>query len=239
MDSSIGKQREELLCIKHMKGMEVAKKNEQLIRQILILCKYSTWKRVVDIVVSLVLLVCCLPLFILISIIIVFTSGRPVYFIQDRTGINNSRFSILKFRTMTVSTNNDERHAYDWEEGVPDSFQFKYENDAAVTRIGKILRKYSLDELPQLVNVLIGNMSLVGPRPEIPQITNLYSEQQAKRLRVKPGITGYAQVNGRSEINHGKKIEYDHYYVDNCSFLLDVKIICATIIYVLKGKGAF
>lgn len=122
---------------------------------------------------------------------------------------------------------------------MPDDFQFKGGTDSAVTPIGKILRKYSLDELPQLFNVLHGTMSLVGPRPEIPQITEFYDESQAKRLLVKPGLTGYAQVNGRSEINHGQKIKLDRYYVENCSLWLDIRIIFATILYVLKGKGAF
>lgn len=219
--------------------MAAAKKHDELNLQIPIQCKYNLGKRGIDIAGSLLLIICLLPLFILLPILIILFSGRPVFFIQERTGIHDSRFQILKYRTMNVSTHNDERHAYDWEEGVPENFQFKCEADAAVTRIGRILRKYSLDELPQLLNVLYGTMSLVGPRPEIPQITKLYTNEQAKRLQVKPGITGYAQVNGRSEINHGKKMEYDQYYVENCSLLLDFKIICATILYVLKGKGAF
>ena len=146
---------------------------------------------------------------------------------------------MLKFRTMTVSAQNDERHSYNWKEGVPESFQFKNEYDSSVTRIGKVLRKYSLDELPQLFNVIAGHMSLVGPRPEMPSITDLYNDKQIQRLLVKPGITGYAQINGRSEINHGKKIEYDLYYINNCSLLFDMKIIAATIIYVIRAKGAY
>ena len=140
---------------------------------------------------------------------------------------------------MKVATNESNRHIYDWKEGVPADFIFKTASDSEVTSIGKILRKCSLDELPQLWNVLVGQMSLVGPRPEIPEITAFYNSQQAKRLLVKPGLTGYAQVNGRSEISHGKKIEYDLYYVENCSLLLDYKIFCATISYVIRGKGAF
>ena len=146
---------------------------------------------------------------------------------------------MLKFRTMTVTTQNDKRHLYNWKEGVPESFQFKNERDSSVTPIGKILRKYSLDELPQLFNVLAGHMSLVGPRPEMPSITDLYNSKQLQRLLVKPGITGYAQINGRSEISHGKKIEYDLYYVNNCSLLFDMKIIAATVICVIRAKGAY
>lgn len=196
-------------------------------------------KRAFDIVGSLFILICCLPLFLAIPIIMLIFSERPIFFSQIRTGMYNKKFQILKFRTMTVATQNDNRHTYDWEEGVPDHFQFKTENDASVTKMGKFLRKYSLDELPQLLNVLVGQMSLVGPRPEIPAITDLYSHEQGQRLLVKPGITGYAQVNGRSDINHGKKIEYDLYYVQHRSLRLDVKIIIATIVAVIQAKGAY
>ncbi|KAA0944383.1 sugar transferase [Sporosarcina sp. ANT_H38] len=200
---------------------------------------YRLWKRLLDIVVSLSVLLCCLPLLIALAALIIIFSGRPALFIQTRTGTNNKRFRMFKFRTMTVSRHNEKRHTYNWDEGVPDSFQFKTESDTAVTPIGKFLRKYSLDELPQLLNVLVGHMSLVGPRPEMTSITNLYNSHQVQRLLVKPGITGYAQINGRSEINHGKKVEYDLYYVKNCSLLFDMKIIAATIIYVIRAKGAY
>jgi len=200
---------------------------------------YHLWKRLIDIVLSLCILLCCLPLFLLLSALIFIFSGGPVLFSQTRTGTNNKKFRMYKFRTMTVSRHNEKRHTYNWKEGVPDNFQFKTECDSTVTSIGKVLRKYSLDELPQLLNVLRGNMSLVGPRPEISSITDLYNNQQIQRLLVKPGITGYAQINGRSEITHGKKVEYDLYYVRNCSLLLDIKIIVATIIYVIRAKGAY
>lgn len=200
---------------------------------------YHLWKRVLDVVFSLCLLLCCLPLFAILSILMIIFSGRPVFYVQTRTGKNNKKFRMYKFRTMTVSKHNEKRHTYNWEEGVPDSFQFKTECDSSITSIGKILRKYSLDELPQLLNVLVGDMSIVGPRPEIPAITNLYNGQQTKRLLVKPGITGYAQINGRSEINHGKKIQYDLYYVRNWNLLLDFKIISATFVSVVRGKGAY
>lgn len=140
---------------------------------------------------------------------------------------------------MIQTTNNSAIHKYDWKKGVPDDFIFKSGFESRVTPFGKFLRKYSLDELPQLINVLLGNMSMVGPRPEIPEITSHYNFHQMKRLQVKPGITGYAQVNGRSEITHGQKIEYDLYYIQNQSFLLDMKILLATVKQVVKGKGAF
>ncbi|WP_318616808.1 sugar transferase [Sporosarcina sp. YIM B06819] len=201
--------------------------------------RHPLWKRAFDIVGSLFILFVCLPLFLVIPIIIIIFSKRPVFFTQTRTGMHNKKFRIVKFRTMKVSTHNKKGLTYNWEEGVPDHFQFKTGSDESVTTIGKFLRKYSLDELPQLLNVLVGHMSLVGPRPEIPAITELYSHEQVQRLLVKPGITGYAQVNGRSDINHGKKIEYDLYYVQNRSLRLDVKIIVATIVAVIKAKGAY
>ena len=204
-----------------------------------IIYRYHLGKRFLDIIISLLLLICCLPLFILLSVAIFLFSGGPVFFAQTRTGIRNKPFTIFKFRTMKTTKPDEDRHKYEWKEGVPDNFLFKTEGDATVTSIGKFLRKCSLDELPQLLNVLMGDMSIVGPRPEIPAITDLYNGHQAKRLLVKPGITGYAQINGRSEINHGKKIEYDLYYIKNCSLLLDIKIITATIVFVIRGKGAY
>ena len=196
-------------------------------------------KRLFDILLSSILIVCLSPLFIIISVLILFTSGRPVFFMQERVGKNDLPFTIFKFRSMKYSKHNPDRHAYDWKEGVPEHFTFKSGFDETVTPIGRVLRKYSLDELPQLFNVLVGDMSLVGPRPEIPEITAHYSSLQAHRLKVKPGITGYAQVNGRSEIDHGKKIEHDLYYIENQSFRLDLKIIWLTIICVVIGRGAY
>lgn len=108
-----------------------------------------------------------------------------------------------------------------------------------MTGIGKLLRKLSLDELPQIINVLKGEMSLVGPRPEVPEITAYYNVEQAKRLNMKPGITGLAQINGRSNIPHGRKINYDIDYVENCSLLLDIKILIRTIRVVFSREGAY
>ena len=201
--------------------------------------RHHLGKRLLDIVISLLLLICCLPIFILVSIAVILFSGGPVIFTQSRTGLQNQPFTIFKFRTMKIVKQDENRHKYEWPEGVPNSFLFKTVGDETVTSIGKFLRKYSLDELPQLLNVLKGDMSIVGPRPEIPAITDMYNAHQEKRLLVKPGVTGYAQINGRSEISHGKKIEYDLYYVENWNLLLDLKIMIATFGYVIKGKGAY
>lgn len=200
---------------------------------------YLFWKRLTDIIVSLVLIICCVPLFLVLIILILTSTGRPVFFVQTRIGMSNRKFTILKFRTMKESVRLEKRHMYYWKDGVPENFRFKTGNDSSVTGMGRFLRKTSLDELPQLFNVLIGNMSLVGPRPELPEIASQYNRHQLQRLLVKPGITGYAQINGRSEIDHGKKIEYDLFYVENQSLRLDLKIIIETIFVTIKTKGAY
>ena len=221
-------------------GWSVEKESQRYVElKPVVISRYQIRKRIFDVLASSILIVCCIPLFLILSVSIVLNSGIPIFFLQKRTGKDNQLFTIFKFRTMKGSKHNRPTHAYEWKEGVPDSFTFKTDFDASVTPIGRVLRKYSLDELPQLFNVFFGEMSIVGPRPEIPEITTHYTSLQAKRLQVKPGITGYAQVNGRSEINHGKKIEYDLYYIENQSILFDLKIIIATIKCVVKGKGAF
>ncbi|MFD1927505.1 sugar transferase [Sporosarcina siberiensis] len=200
---------------------------------------YLFWKRVFDIGTSLLLIILCMPLLLFFSLLSLITQGKPILFKQTRTGLNNKSFIIWKFRTMKECIKEKGEHIYDWGESVPDEFIFKTGSNSQVTKLGKIYRKYSIDELPQLFNVLIGDMSIVGPRPEIPAITKYYDVHQARRLNVKPGITGYAQINGRSEINHGKKIKLDLNYVENCSILLDIKILLNTVVLVLKGKGAY
>ncbi len=202
--------------------------------------RYKVMKRVFDILFSLVLMGIFLPFILILSLALLFSLGRPIFFVQKRTGIHNSRFPILKFRTMKISdSQSSNRHSYNWQDGVPDDFQFKSMSDRMVTPVGHILRKYSLDELPQLVNVLLGHMSIVGPRPEIPEITNLYSSKQAKRLLIKPGLTGLAQINGRANLSHGEKMAFDLAYVENRGMLIDLKIVGVTIISVISSKGAY
>ena len=135
---------------------------------------------------------------------------------------------------------NQERFKHvDWKHGVPDNFIFKSSAENNTTKTGQFLRKYSLDELPQLVNVLRGEMSLIGPRPEIPEITKWYSIHQKARLKIRPGITGLAQVSGRSNMNHGQKVDYDLYYIHNACLLLDIKILFMTMLKVFKTEGAY
>lgn len=196
-------------------------------------------KRTADIIASFSLLLLCFPLFLVFAAILFCFSGRPILFKQLRTGRNNKPFTIWKFRTMQLTVLESSIHQYEWESEVPQDFVFAKPVNLRITRLGSFYRKYSIDEIPQLWNVLKGDMSFVGPRPEIIEITKHYSWDQKKRLLVKPGITGYAQVNGRSAITHGEKIFHDLYYVKNCSFSLDLKIIFLTLVIVVTGKGAY
>ena len=176
-------------------------------------------KRGLDFVIVLTALLIIWPILLLLIIFLHFANKRAgVFFTQDRTGKNAKIFKAIKFKTMT-----DERDA----EGnlLPDAER--------LTKIGKIVRSLSIDELPQLINVLKGDMALVGPRPLLPKYLPLYSKEQFRRHEVRPGITGWAQVNGRNNISWTKKFELDVWYVDHCSFWLDVKIILLTVKKVL------
>lgn len=180
------------------------------------------FKRIIDIILSLFLL-CVLSPFILITAILltIFNSGA-VLFLQHRPGLNEKIFTLIKFKTM-----NDKRNLKG--ELLPD--------DERLTFAGKLVRKLSLDELPQLINVLKGDMSLIGPRPWLVEYLPLYNSFQRRRHEVRPGITGWAQVNGRNMIGWDKRFEYDIYYVDNVSFWLDVKIVLMTIWNILTSRG--
>jgi sugar transferase EpsL len=179
-------------------------------------------KRLFDIFISLLLLVFTLPLTLVIVILVFLDLGFPVLFVQLRPGLHSKAFRIFKFRTMANQKNaNEKLH--------PDNIR--------LTKLGRILRSTSADELPSLLNVLIGDMSLVGPRPLLMEYLPLYNEKQTRRHEVKPGITGWAQVNGRNSISWEEKFELDIWYVDNRSFKLDVKILFLTIKAVLSSKG--
>ncbi len=179
-------------------------------------------KHLLDKLLALILIILFSPVMIIVAILIYFWDGRPILFIQERPGYKGKIFKIYKFRTMTNET--DENGNL-----LPDEQRLK--------GIGKIIRGLSLDELPQLFNVLKGDMSFVGPRPLLIEYLPLYNERQKKRHDVKPGITGLAQVMGRNAISWKEKFEYDIYYVENLSFWLDLKIILLTIWKVLKREG--
>jgi lipopolysaccharide/colanic/teichoic acid biosynthesis glycosyltransferase len=182
----------------------------------------TPWKRPFDLLIVLPGLIIVGPLLLLISFLIWASIGRPVLYRQARPGLNGSPFRIIKFRTMTEDR--DEQGAQ-----LPD--------EKRMTRFGRFLRATSLDELPELFNVLRGDMSLVGPRPLLMQYLDRYTPKQARRMEVRPGITGWAQVNGRNALSWKQKFEYDVWYVDNLSLWLDLKILLLTVWQVIAGKG--
>lgn len=173
-------------------------------------------KRLTDIVLSLLLLVLLSPLFLLIAVAIKLDSEGSVFFIQERVGKDKKLFGIYKFRTMVENAVN------------MGSGYLTEEKDPRITRVGNILRKTSLDELPQLINILKGEMSLIGPRPTLLYQVEQYDDYQLQRLKMKPGVTGWAQVNGRNSISWPERIILDVYYVNNYSLLFDFKIFLRT-----------
>lgn len=179
-------------------------------------------KRIFDFLLSLLLLIVFLPILLIVSIIVFFSLGSPIFFNQLRPGINESIIKVKKFRTMSENQN------------ISGNL---LEDDERLTSVGRALRKLSLDELPQLLNVLKGEMSFVGPRPLLMEYLELYDDRQKKRHDVRPGITGWAQVNGRNAISWEQKFEYDVWYVENQSFWLDIKILFMTVMKVFKSEG--
>ena len=179
-------------------------------------------KRFLDLSLSFIGFICLFPLFFVVMVGLFFVNDGKSFFYQLRPGKNGKIFKIIKFKTM-----NDKRDSNG--NLLPDAKR--------LTKIGSFVRKTSLDEIPQLLNVIKGDMSLVGPRPLLPEYLALYSETQRRRHEIKPGITGWAQVNGRNAISWTKKFEYDVWYVDHISFLLDLKIILLTIKKVFIREG--
>ena len=178
------------------------------------------FKRFIDLSLSIVLLFILSPVFLFIIVLLYsFYGKRNVFFLQDRPGKNSKVFRVIKFKTMSDEYTSDNILLSDSER---------------ITIIGKFLRLTSIDELPQLINVLKGDMSIIGPRPLLVEYLPLYNKEQARRHQIRPGITGWAQVNGRNAISWTKKFELDVWYVDNMSFFLDLKIIYLTVIEVLR-----
>lgn len=185
---------------------------------------YNFYKSFFDMTLSLILLVIFSPIIILISFIILAIDGWPIFFFQKRGGFNQQGFYIIKFRTMMVGDKN----------------KISLDDDKKrTTRFGFFLRKYSLDELPSLVNVLKRDMSFVGPRPLLYEYNSLYDEQQKLRFSVKPGITGWSQINGRNNLSWEEKFTLDLWYVNNANTILDIKIILKTIIKVFQNKDVY
>jgi lipopolysaccharide/colanic/teichoic acid biosynthesis glycosyltransferase len=180
------------------------------------------YKRLIDIFLAMIVLICFSPVILITTILLAIINNGSPFFFQLRPGKGNVIFKIIKFKTMT-----DERN----QAGVllPDYLR--------LTKFGGLVRKLSLDELPQMINVLKGDMSLIGPRPLLIEYLPLYTDEQARRHEVKPGITGWAQVNGRNTVDWQRKFKLDVWYIDNCSFILDLKILLLTLKKVIIREG--
>lgn len=188
-------------------------------------------KRIIDIFGSLVGLTLTLPFMVIIAIIVKFTSRGPVFFIQERLGLNGKIFKIIKFRTMVTNAEN-----------IGDGLLVKNEKDSRITKIGRFLRSTSLDELPQLFNVLKGDMSLVGPRPPVPYHPYKYSDYnhiQRRRFEMKPGITGLAQITVRNSVSWDERIAIDIEYIEKFNIWLDLEIIFKTLIKIFKKESIY
>lgn len=198
---------------------------------------YKYLKRFSDIVLATIGLIVLSPVFLIIAILIKTTSKGKVFFKHKRIGKNGKEIYIYKFRTM-VDNAEDLIKKFTPEQLKEFKENFKLENDPRVTKIGRILRKTSLDELPQLFNIIKGDISIIGPRPIITDELEKYGMNKDKFLSIKPGLTGYWAANGRSDTTYEQRMEMELYYVDNMSFKLDVKIFFKTILSVIKREGA-
>ncbi len=179
-------------------------------------------KRIIDIFFSLIIMTVLLPVFIIVAILVKINLGSPILFKQERIGLFNRTFRMYKFRTM-LNLNDGSGNL------LPDGDR--------LTRFGKFLRSTSLDELPEFINILRGDMSLIGPRPLLKQYLPLYNEEQIKRHNVLPGLTGWAQINGRNNLSWSEKFKLDVWYVENWNLMLDIKIFFITIYKVVKRDG--
>lgn len=179
-------------------------------------------KRIFDITISMVLLFFLSPLMLIIYLLVILNLGSPAFFLQERVGKNNKVFKIIKFRTMKDAKDKEGNDLPDYKR---------------VTKLGSFLRATSLDELPELINVIKGEMSLVGPRPLLTQYLPIYNEEQIRRHEVLPGVTGWAQVNGRNSLTWNEKFKLDVWYVDNRTFWIDIKILFLTAYKVIKREG--
>jgi len=194
-------------------------------------------KRAVDIIGASVLLVLTAPLFLVIALAVRMTSGRHVFFSQERVGVDGRNFRMRKFRTMVHNAEElliDLRHANE-----ADGLLFKIKEDPRVTRLGSKLRPLGLDELPQLWNVLKGEMSLVGPRPALPIEVSQYDDRLRERLRVKPGLTGLWQISGRHELSFDDYARYDLFYVHNWTVGLDIRVMLSTLPALIRRRGSY
>jgi len=200
--------------------------------------RYETAKRILDLTVAIPVLIALSPLLALVALLIKLSDFGPVFFVQTRVGERGRRFQCIKFRSMVPDAErlkgqllHQNQHA--------DNRTFKMYRDPRITWIGRIIRKTSIDELPQLWNVVRGDMSLVGPRPPVPTEVNLYSAEDCRRLDVRPGITCIWQVSGRGNLPFAEQVRLDLEYIENRNLLLDLKLLLRTIPAVISGRGAY
>lgn len=198
---------------------------------------YSLVKRACDIILSSIALILLSPVFLIIAVAIRIESEGPAFFVHKRIGKNGKTIGLYKFRSM-VSNAEELIRSFTPEQMKEFKENFKLENDPRITKIGKFLRKTSLDELPQLLNILKGDLSIIGPRPVIQEELEKYGTNKEKFLSITPGLTGYWAANGRSATTYEQRMSMELYYVDNVSFWLDVKTFLKTIISVVKREGA-
>lgn len=194
------------------------------------------WKRIFDILFSFCFLLILLPLFIIVAIFLKLESAGPIFYVSTRVGKNGGLFPMIKFRSMFIDA--DQKKSELMNLSHRDGPLFKIKNDPRVTRVGKFLRKTSIDELPNFINVLKGEMSIIGPRPHLPNEVEKYSSHQKRVLSVRPGISGLAQVSGRSDLSFEQEMILETYYTENIGFWLDMKIFFKTPFVLLAGKGA-
>ena len=195
------------------------------------------FKKTIDYLLGIFIFLFFIPLYLIIGILIKLESRGPVLFKQYRLTNNLKQFEMYKFRTMYIGA--DKHLEKLRENNITNGPIFKMKNDPRITKIGKFLRKSSIDEMPQIINVLKGEMSLVGPRPPLPEEVEKYKEWQKRRLDVKQGVTGLWQISGRSDLSFEDMVKLDIYYIDNWSIKLDIKIILKTIPVIIFGRGAY
>lgn len=216
--------------------IQISQKNTKTkIEKLNIYNKYL--KKIIDKIISVVSLIILSPVFLIIAICIKLESKGPVFFVHKRIGKNGKEIGMYKFRTM-VPNAEELIKSFTPEQMKEFKENFKLENDPRITKVGKILRKTSLDELPQLINILKGELSIIGPRPVIGEELEKYGENKTKFLSVTPGLTGYWAANGRSNTSYDERMKMELYYIDNMSWKMDMKVFFKTIISVLKKEGA-
>lgn len=201
---------------------------------------YNFIKRAFDIVVSFSAMILLLPLFVLIGVLIKIDSKGPIFFLQKRIGKNGKMFKLYKFRTMYLNADRELKRILATDENARCEYELnkKLENDPRITKMGKIIRKLSLDELPQLINIFIGNMTFIGPRPYLYREKKDMKNYYDKIIKVKPGLTGLWQVSGRSNVTFDARLKLDEEYLNNISLKSDLKIFLKTFIIIFKKEGA-